>query len=73
MKALFLFSLVSPDLIGYNRQRGMADKLRNAAPLPNHTQDQIIIHLAKNGEFKQLREFLATIRRINLANSKTYN
>ena len=66
MKLFLLFGLILSDLIGYNRQREVAYKSQQeTAQLPDHTQDQIIIHLAKNGEFKLLRKFLATIRAKN--------
>ena len=66
MKLFLLFGLILSDLIGYNRQHGVAYKSQQeTAQLPDHTQDQIIIHLAKNGEFKLLRKFLATVRANN--------
>ena len=61
MKIILLFSLVFADLIGFNRQNGIANK--HGSPLADTTQDQIIVHLAKNGQFKLLRDFLASVKR----------
>ena len=62
---LLIFGLVSGDLVGYNRQKAVADHSGRVFQIKSSTQDQVILHLIKNGKNKILRKFLENIRNEN--------
>ena len=67
MKLILLLNLtlsLDADLIGYNRQRSVADHARLNVQNNKSVQDQIIQHLIKNGLYKQLRSYLAKIKSV---------
>ena len=85
---LVLILCAYADLIGFNRQQGIAESsgkaqgwrvlqenldfelivfyqvlsLTKVYSMENTHQDQIIIHLAKNGQYELLRKFLKAVR-----------
>ena len=68
MKVSLLLNLVlstTADLIGYNRQKAVADYSKIIAQNTETTQDQIIIHLVKTGNYKQLRSYVAKIKGVH--------
>ena len=70
---VFLVLLVSTfaDLIGYNRQMGISQySQKRSLNVQFGHQDQIIRHLAKNGDYMLLREFLQTVRENNKPKTK---
>ena len=64
MKLILLVSLISinADLVGYNRQKSVADRSRLIFQDNESVQDQIILHLVKNHQYKQLRSYLEKIK-----------
>ena len=69
MKLIHILPLLllsaTADLIGYNRQKAVAEHSKLIAQNAETTQDQIIIHLVKSGNYKQLRMFVAKIKSVN--------